>query len=78
MDYFYANIYLSALLARAYIDQKTFYNYTILTIYNDIVTKINNDILNRVTSTVTEFYSVNTIEANNDFDNLELLPVELL
>ena len=61
-------------------DDRTFRDRTILTVRNDTVTKINNYILNRVPGTVTDFYSVDTVEANttNSDSSQEPPPAELL
>ena len=61
-------------------DDRTFRDRTILTVRNDTVTKINDYILNRVPGTVTDFYSVDTVEANttNYDSSQEPPPAELL
>ena len=65
---------------RVRIDDRTFRDRAIPTVRNDTVTEINNYILNRVTGTVTDFYSVDTVEANttNSDSSQEPPPAELL
>ena len=62
-------------------DDRTFRDRAILIVRNDTVTKINDYILNRVTGTVTDFYSVDTVEADtttNSDSSQEPPPAELL
>ena len=61
-------------------DDRTFRDRAIPTVRNDTVTKINDYILNRVPGTVTDFYSVDTVEANttNSNSSQEPPPAELL
>ena len=63
---FYDNIYSSALLTRAHVDQYTFRDRAILTVRNDTVAEINDDILNRLTGLATDHYSINIVEADLD------------
>jgi hypothetical protein len=80
MEPFYRHLYPPALLARAYFGQYAFRDRAILTDRNDTVTEINDDTLNWLICSATDFYSVNTVEANNaDTDgSQDPPPAELL
>ena len=77
---FYKYIYPLQLLTRVYTTPNTFRDYAILTIYNNTMAKINNAILIWLHSSLSTFYSINTIEQSREEDNnnVVLLPPELL
>ena len=76
-DHFYDHIYPPALLTRAHVDQDTFRDRAILTVRNDTVAETNDYILNRLTAPATDYYSVDTVEADLD-SSQDPPPAELL
>ena len=59
---FYRYIYPLYLLTWVYYNLDTFRDYAILTIYNNTIAKINEAILTRLYSSLSTFYSINSIE----------------